>query len=239
MRTTLFAALAIATITGGLTACGAGGGEPAVDSATATSPVSSTATATVTTKKPGKPLHIVDSGFGGDSEYLWVTALVHNDAAQPGDFVVVNFNVLDAQGQILGSESQTEQFQSKAQDLAMGTQFDNKAGKKASRLEVTAAISSKAYSSQTPPPKMTVGKPSISTSYGTRSAKFKVTNTTDTAVTGARFGVICKDAAGKINGGGQAYPDLLPPGGTVLVDSSYLLTSGAPASCTAYYNGVL
>lgn len=236
MRTTLFAALAIATFTGGLTACGASGGAPAVDSATATSPASSAPSAT---SKPGKPLHIVDSGFGGDREYLWVTALVHNDNAQPGDFVVVNFNVLDAQGQILGSESQTEQFQSKAQDLAMGTQFENKTGKKATRLEVTAAISSKAYSSQTPPPKLTLGKPSISSSYGARSAKFKVTNTTDTAVTGARFGVICKNAAGKINGGGTAYPDLLPPGGTVLVDASYILTSGAPDSCTAYYNGVL
>ena len=39
-----------------------------------------------------------------------------------------------------------------------------------------------------------------------------------------RIGVICKDRAGKVIGGGSDYPDLVPPSGE----------SGSASSCTAY-----
>jgi hypothetical protein len=48
-----------------------------------------------------------------------------------------------------------------------------------------------------------------------------------------RIGVICKGADGKVNGGGSDYPDLVPPSGQIVIDPN-LITTGKPATCTAY-----
>ena len=45
--------------------------------------------------------------------------------------------------------------------------------------------------------------------------------------------IICREAAGKINGSGFTFPDLLPPSGQVVVDDANLILSGKPVSCTA------
>lgn len=70
--------------------------------------------------------------------------------------------------------------------------------------------------------------------YGGWNAKFVVKNPTSDPIQSPAVRIICKDAAGKINGSGFTFPDLLPPSGQVVVDDAGLILSGKPASCTAY-----
>ncbi|WP_405064494.1 hypothetical protein OG474_23335 [Kribbella sp. NBC_01505] len=68
---------------------------------------------------------------------------------------------------------------------------------------------------------------------GTQPAKFTIKNPMDQLLQSPRIGVICKGTDGKVNGGGTDYPDLVPPSGQVVIDPN-LITTGKPATCTAY-----
>jgi len=62
------------------------------------------------------------AGFGGEGNYLWVTSIVRD--AQPGEFIVVSFNLLGADGAILSTASQTEQGVNTNARMIIGTQVD-------------------------------------------------------------------------------------------------------------------
>src|SRR4051812_46894795 len=72
-------------------------------------------------KSSGK---LLASGFGQEGPYLWVTALVKNTSQDVGQFVTVQFNVLNQAGDIIASQSQVESFSRSGQTLVLGTQVD-------------------------------------------------------------------------------------------------------------------
>lgn len=55
---------------------------------------------------------------------------------------------------------------------------------------------------------------------------------------GARFGVVCRDNQGRINGG-ECLPRPIPGGGSTRVEDMSTLVSGVPKSCQAYYFGTV
>ena len=96
--------LAGAALVLSLSACGTDGTpEPAEPAATSDdAPTASPETAAVntegaTTSAPEELGTLKEAGFGQTDEYVWVTALVHNNSAYVGQTVTVNFNVLDAE----------------------------------------------------------------------------------------------------------------------------------------------
>lgn len=229
--TTLTAVLALA-------ACGGGEQSSRTSATTAASTgsgnVATESTASVTKSAPKQLGTIVDSGFGQEKEYVWVTALVHNNSTYVGQTVTVNFNVLDGAGNILKSESQVENFYAPEADHAVGTQVSLKSGEKAASVEATVDVEASGAFSDKPFPTMPTTKPKIEKDeYGGAQASFTLTNPLSVAVKSPRVGVICQDSAGKIVGGGSSYPDLVPAGGKIRVDTR-LLISGTASECAAY-----
>jgi hypothetical protein len=59
----------------------------------------------------GKSARLLKTGFGQSQEYAWVTSLVENQSeGNIGQFVTVQFNLLGADGEILASTDQVEEF---------------------------------------------------------------------------------------------------------------------------------
>src|SRR5207342_3785778 len=59
----------------------------------------------------GKGARLLKTGFRQSEEYAWVTSLVENQAEDNvGEFVRVQFNLLDSDGEILASTDQVEAF---------------------------------------------------------------------------------------------------------------------------------
>ncbi|MDQ7993600.1 MAG: hypothetical protein REI45_13090, partial [Propionicimonas sp.] len=87
-------------------------------------------------------LTVVESGFGQRDEYVWVTAVVRDDGQAAGRFITANFNLLDASGEILESETQVEQMTWDGQELVLGTQVALDSAKtKVASIEVDTVIS--------------------------------------------------------------------------------------------------
>lgn len=216
-----------------LSACGNGGGSASstVDQG------SGGGSSESSTSGSDKALYVVESGFGQKDQYAWVTTLVHNDSAKPGDFVVANFNLKDASGTLIKSGNQTEQFYKQGQDLALGTQVEVPEGKKIASIDVTAATTGSSMPVEGVA-ELGMGPLTLTESYGAFEGQFEVTNPSGDAVSGARIGVICEDSTGKINGGGSSFPDLVPPTGKVMAEVR-IIASAKPASCTAHYGGKL
>ena len=179
---------------------------------------------------------ILDTGFGQSDQYVWVTSLVENKSDHGGQTVTVSFNVKDAKGEIVKTETQIESFTYAGQKLALGTQVDVGQGVKAASVDATLLVedegtfeaddSAKALGTA----ESKIGKDE----YGATNAEFKIMNPTDRALKDLRIGIICKDTSGKINGGSSEFPDLVPPSGQILVSTNSLITSGPTKSCTAY-----
>ncbi|MFF7550601.1 hypothetical protein ACFZCU_44355 [Streptomyces canus] len=108
-----------------LTGCASGKDPDVVEQATG-------GPAKTTSSPSAKPSgQLVASGFGQQDEYVWVTSLVRNTSPHVGQTVTVQFNVLDANNKIIGSESQVENFSQPDQLLVVGTQVDVKPSEKA------------------------------------------------------------------------------------------------------------
>lgn len=69
---------------------------------------------------------IIESGFGQQDEYVGLAALVENTSDHAGQTVTVTFNLLDAKGDVLTTESQVDSFDTPGQKLAVVTQADLK-----------------------------------------------------------------------------------------------------------------
>lgn len=181
---------------------------------------------------------ILESGLGQSQEYVWATAILETARAQAGDYVVVNFNVKDSGGRLIKSGSQTEQVARPGSKIAVGTQIDLPAGAKAATVEATAAVDN-----NSPVEKTSVTTGPVITAKGEYgdgyTAAFDAKNAASGPLTGARFNLACRNSDGKINGGGSAYPDLIPGSGSTRVDVTDLLVSGPPKRCEVYYLGKL
>jgi hypothetical protein len=219
--------------------CG-GGGEATVDQASSTNEdtASSAAEPAAEEEEPAaeaKGGEIVKTGFGQQDDYVWVTSLVKNLGDEAGATVTVQYNVKDAAGKILVSDSQVESFSRGGQLLVVGTQLSLPEGSKAATVDAALVVEPDGIGEEFPEMKIgpvTVGKGE----YGGFTATFEITNTTAEPVSSLRVGVICFDAAGKVIGGTSEFPDL-PPSGPARVDAD-VTVSGAPAKCEAYAGGV-
>lgn len=173
------------------------------------------------------------SGFGQEGEYVWVTAIVHNNSTYVGQTVTVNFNVLDKQGKILESESQVESFSRPKSDHAIGTQVTLEPGQKATKVEATLAVEAAGVFSDQPFPEMPTSAVKVAQNYGAHEASFELKNPMSEAVKSPRIQLVCTDAAGSIVGGGMAFPDLVPARGKIKVDTN-VIVSRKPHKCSAY-----
>jgi hypothetical protein len=185
--------------------------------------------------QPAGDATILQSGFGQEGEYVWVTSVVHNGTGKVGQTVTVQYNVLDDAGDILASESQVEAFSILDQDLAVGTQVSLDKGVKVSKVEATLLVEDNGTFDSTPrPPIPTTPGKVAKDEYGNWGATFIVSNPLSEPLKDARIGIVCYDAAKAIIGGGVSFPDLIPAGGKVKIDPTTLLISGKPDACTAY-----
>lgn len=173
------------------------------------------------------------SGFGQGDEYVWVTAIVHNNSDYVGQTVTVSFNVLDAAGGILGTESQVESFDKPGADHVIGTQVALEPGQKAAKVEASLDVEASGTFSSEPFPDMPVSDLKIVGNGNYPKVTFVVSNPLTIPVKDARIQVACTDAAGDIIGGGSAYPELIPAGGRVKVDPQ-VIASGEPKDCIVF-----
>jgi len=205
----------------------AGGDEPAGDAAPSPS-----ATASSAPKELGT---ITASGFGQAGEYVWATAVVHNNSDYVGQSVTVSFNVLDANGEILGTESQVESFVRPGANHVIGTQVALEPGQKAAKVEPTLDVEAAGTFSDQPFPEMPVTDLKIAAgdAKGYPKVTFVVSNPLTVAVKDSRIQVACTDDSGEIIGGGSDYPELIPAGGKVKVDA-HLIASATPKDCTVF-----
>lgn len=212
-----------------LTACGS-------DSDLVDKDSSSAASDDKTTDAPKKEQGaIIESGFGQEDgdEYVQVVALVENKSDHGGQTVTVNYNLKDASGKIVASASQVESFTGPGQQVAVQTQVSVDKGVKVASMDATLLVEDEdtfSTSDVTFEPAVAQVKKD---EYGGVTARYAVKNPTADPLKDLRIGVICKDKAGKVIGGGIEFPELVPPSGEILADTD-VNTSGVPASCTAY-----
>jgi hypothetical protein len=155
-----------------------------------------------------------------------------------GQFVTVQFNLLDPDGEILASTEQVEGISRADQKLAVGTQVDipdrGKVATVEDTMEDTMEVSDHPNVDTEPFPEIPTGKVKVAKSeYGDVVGRVQVNNPTDKSLEAPRLGVICLDSQDRIIGGGSAYPELVPPGGKVLQEVT-LITSGKIERCEAY-----
>ena len=181
---------------------------------------------------------IVESGFGQQGQYAWVTALVRNDSDHGGQTVTVNFNVLDQAGELVASGSQVSSFSWADQEVPVATQVDLGKRVKAAKVEATVLVEDEGTFEEYDPEGWQseiagkVYQPEYSDTWG---AKFTVANPGSEPLEGSALQVVCHDAAGNIIGGSSAYPELIPPSGEVLVDVSSVYATQKPADCLGYH----
>lgn len=178
---------------------------------------------------------LLETGFGQRDEYASVIAMVKNNSTEVGQTVTVQFNLKDAGGTILASESQVETFSAPNQVRPVLTQITVPAGKKAATVEATLLVENQNTFSAEAFPEIPAGKVTVTKAeYGTGwSARTEITNPKTEPLQSPRVDVVCRDKAKKIIGGAFTFPDLVPPSGKIVVDLD-LLTAKKPATCDAY-----
>jgi hypothetical protein len=164
-----------------------------------------------------------------------VTSLVENLAEDNvGEFVTVQFNLLDTDGEILASTDQVEAFSRADQKLAVGTQVDIPDRAKVAKVEATMEVSDHPNIDTEPFPEITTGHVKVAKSeYGDLVGRVQVNNPIDKSLEAPRLGVICLDSKDRVIGGGSAYPELVPPAGKVLQEVT-LIIRGKIERCDAY-----
>ena len=225
----------VIAVAAGLVLAGCGGGSGQTVTSTAGASTDTASKASAGTGDAQSAAKLLKVGFGQRDEYVWVTSIVQAAGAEAaGRFVTVQFNVLDASGEILSSTEQTEAFSSQGQKLALGTQVDLSAAKgKASKLEATLVLGDRAGSPagrfQVTATSAKIGK----NEYGGTVATFQLVNADVAPAKAARVGVVCLNKAGEIIGGTSEYPDVIPAKGRIRVDAD-VITTAVPATCEVY-----
>ncbi|MET7672634.1 hypothetical protein [Micromonospora luteifusca] len=178
---------------------------------------------------------LLETGFGQRDIYVSLIAIVQNTSDKVGQTVTVQFNVKDANGELLASESQIEYFSRVGQKFPVQTQVEVPNGKKAAKVDATLLVEDKGNFPSEPFPEIKTGPVTVAKSeYGDEfAAKVEVTNPKTEPLKNPRVDFVCYDATKKIAGGGFTFPELIPPSGKALVEVNPLMT-GKPASCVAF-----
>lgn len=175
-----------------------------------------------------------EAGFGQEGQYVWATAIVHNNSTYVGQTVTVNFNVLDAKGNLLKSQSQVESFSQPEADHIIGTQILLDEGGKAGTVEASLDVeASGAFSDQPFPNIRTTNYKVDKDDFGANRVTFEMANPLPQALKSPRIGIACRNSNGEIIGGGSSYPNLVPASGRIKVEAM-VLVSTLPAKCSAF-----
>ncbi|WP_243061091.1 hypothetical protein [Nocardioides sp. SR21] len=177
---------------------------------------------------------LVDYGFGQSGEYAAAMAIVENTSDHGGQTVTVSVNFLDEAGEILATETQLESFAYAGQILAMHVFTDLPKRSKVASVEPTLLVEDEGTFDESDIELDPVNAASITQEYGSWEAAFPFDNPTGEPLQDLRVGVVCRDNAGDIIGGTSTYPDLVPPNGSIIIETNGLIVSGEPATCTAY-----
>jgi len=181
---------------------------------------------------------LVALGFGQAEKYVAPIAIVKNNTQDVGQFVTVNFNLLDKSGTVIASTDQIEQITWPGQELLLpGWEELDSAKTKVAKVEATISVSDPDNSQQalaqytTGPVKVTEDE------FGGYQGSFDVLNPSAEKLTDLRIGVACYNKAGDIIGGTSVYPELVPANGKIKAETSSLTVSGKPNSCKAFPGG--
>jgi hypothetical protein len=219
-------------VVGVLTGCGSTSDVPSADDSYVGSSVSEP-TATKAALESGGDATIVKAGFGQQDEYVWASALVHNNTSDAGQAVVVSFNLKDAKGAVLATGSQTSGFNWGDQDVPIATQVEVPKNTKVASIEATVVVEDRDISATSSNWGTFEGTVSEG-EYGGWSATYHVKNPTSTLIKSPALEEICMDAKGNIIGGTSEFPDLIPASGEIVVTSDNLYLGQRPARCTGY-----
>ena len=178
---------------------------------------------------------ILESGFGQDGQYVYPVTLVENTSDHAGQTVIVSWNFLDAAGEIVKTESQTDSFKLPGATVPVTTQVDVGKGVEVASIEPTLLIKDEGLFEETDVDFGTADA-TIKKQYGSWAVSFPVKNPTSEPLESPDVGIVCRDAKGKINGAGFTFPDLVPPNGEITADTD-VTVSGTPDSCKAYIGG--
>ncbi len=179
---------------------------------------------------------IVESGFGQDGQYVYPVTLVKNTSDHAGQTVIVSWNFIDSAGEIVKSQSQTDNFNFTGQTIAVTTLVDVGKGVEVASIEPTLLIKDDGLFDETEVDFGTADATVKKGEYGGWTVSFPVKNPTSEPLESPSIGIVCRDAQGKINGAGFTFPDLVPPNGQITADSD-VTVSGKPATCKAYIAG--
>lgn len=181
-------------------------------------------------------VEIVDSGFAqGEYATLAMVVVTTDSEAAIGEFVTASVNFLDEEGQILATAEQVESFAWAGQELALPVMpTDLGEAVEVASIEPSVALSDHGTTEEPSPSLPVLDSTEIKQGeYGGLVASFALTNNTDSNLTSPRVGVVCYDGAKKIIGGTSTYPELVPAGKTIRIDTEPIV-SGEPASCKAF-----
>lgn len=187
-------------------------------------------------KQPAKEQGtILESGFGqGDDEYVGLVAIVKNNSDHAGQTVTVSFNVKDASGEVLKTESQVDNFSWPGQERAVVTQTDLEPGQKAASVEATLLIEDDGlFDDQVSDDLGSAEAALVKSEYGGRVAKVRMTNPVDKILKNPQVVVVCRDSANKLVGSGFTFPDLIAPNGKY-ADEIDVIVSDSAKTCTSY-----
>lgn len=171
-------------------------------------------------------------GFGrpDGSNYLWATSVVRD--VQPGQFVVVSFNLLGPDGKIVVTASQTEQGVNPNAKMIIGTQVTVPRDQDVTRVDASVAVND--YNRGKPKYEnviLEIGQYSIGEdTFGKPTAEAVIKNPSQQTISNTRIGIACLNDQGSIIGGGSNFPALIPPGGQIKVSPS-VMVSQVPTRC--------
>ncbi|WP_420878948.1 DUF1707 SHOCT-like domain-containing protein [Rhodococcus sp. (in: high G+C Gram-positive bacteria)] len=176
---------------------------------------------------------VLQAGFGQDRDTVWVSAEVENLTGSDGAFLVANFNLFDAAGNLVKTASQTERFGFEVKRMYIGTMVSLDRGTVVEKVEATA--NAKVFSRDPDPDfnvALKVGEVQVVDADFTSEARVSISNPSDQVVPSARVAVACFNTAGQIIGGGSTFPDSIAARGTVLAEAQ-VHVAGTPSRCSA------
>lgn len=232
------AVLTLFSVTSLLAGCAGETSDPAdtpavTPSESVESSVATTATQdSSTASDPTTGFKVIDSGFGvEDDKYAFVVAEVRNQSREVGQAVTVTFNLLDKSGQVVASGNQLDAVSVKGQTMLVGTQIELDASSNAPvKVNAHLTVENNGAFSREPMSPFKVGKVSLIQEYGHWSAKFPITSTMNETLDSPQVRVACRNADGKIIGGGGSYSAVVAPKGTYM-EKVGLIVSGKPTKC--------
>lgn len=221
-----------------LTACG--GSETSTDEEdTTASDTNTSETENENDETPDEIARLVESGFGQNGDYTQGIVIVESlDEAVLGEFVEVSVNFLDASGDIIATESQTESFNWVGQELVLPVWLDtsDRGRVEVDSIDASFTISEHGMHGEELEPLEQVEAETVREGqYGDTTAEFLLTNDTDETWQGLRLGIVCRDADDTIIGGTSEYPSAIPAGGTSKVEAN-VTVSEEPETCSLYPN---